>query len=435
MATALTLLLCSCSNVSEVYRDIEQDVAQGEYRHAIARIRSNQNIYGAKAHVLYCLDLGLLYHYAGMPDSSDAYLFSAEREIQDLYTQSVSLGVLSVLTNDNILPYDGEDHERVLINLFLALNYAEQGNTEEALVEARKVDLKLREFSRKYEGKNTYQDDAFIRFVTGVLYENDGETNDAFIAYRQSHEAYQRYLRDYGTVEPRTVLDDIVRTARSVGFGDEAVQYGGAGGTDSLARPGDGSILVVAYAGKGPIKEEIRTTVSIPDTGGTLHTFQIALPKIVPRMRHIRAFNVEILNPSDSSVVAHSTTVLAEDITAIAAKCLDDRLSLVYLKSGGRAVLKFLAAEKAKSELKKKDDSVLNFLGSLAVDLVVGATEQADLRAWGTLPAQISAARIRVPAGGYIVKVRADDGGFAIPGDRVTVERGKTAFVIVDDIR
>jgi len=38
----------------------------------------------------------------------------------------------------------------------------------------------------KYEGKNKYREDAFIRYVTGVLYESRGGINDAFIAYRKS---------------------------------------------------------------------------------------------------------------------------------------------------------------------------------------------------------------------------------------------------------
>ncbi len=126
---------------------------------------------------------------------------------------------------------------------------------------------------------------------------------------------------------------------------------------------------------------------------------------------------------------------MAEDVNAIAAKTLEDRMTLVYLKSGGRALLKFLASEKAKSTISKKNDDVLtNLLGSLAVDLAVGATEKADVRAWRTLPAEFQMARVNIPAGAYAVRIASTDGAVRRE-EKVVVRKGKTAFVIVDDVR
>jgi uncharacterized protein len=129
-------------------------------------------------------------------------------------------------------------------------------------------------------------------------------------------------------------------------------------------------------------------------------------------------------------------TTPAEDITAIAEKSLDDRLALVYLKSGGRALLKFLAAEKAKSTLKEKNENTLvNILGSIAIDLAVGATEQADVRSWRMLPAQIQLARIEMAPGEYDLSVRATDNGYALPSQPITIKPRKASFMIVDDVR
>ncbi len=436
VVVALSLFLASCSNVSEVYRSIEADVAHGEYLHAINTVHLNEQVYGEKARVLYNLDIGLLYHYAAVPDSSTKYFLQAEGEIQDLYTKSISLAAISLLTNDNVLPYEGEDFEKVMINVFLALNYARLGENDEALVEARKVDEKLRDYAVRYAGKNSYQEDALARYLSGVLYESGDEINDAFIAYRKAYEAYQKYDTLYGTPAPRFLLDDLVRTASLMEFTEEAQQYVALGGKPLDAEERNlGTIFIVAYAGRGPIKEQIRPSVTIPDSSGTLHTFQIALPKFVPRMQGVRSYDVEAFNVADSMTAVNAKTELAQDITAIAGRCLDDRMALVYLKSGGRALLKFLAAEKVKSGLKKKDDAVTNFLGSLAVDLAVGATEQADLRSWGTLPAQIQLAKLRVHPGTYALRVHSSDNLFASTATQVTVRRGKTEFIILDDVR
>ena len=341
---------------------------------------------------------------------------------------------MSFVLNDNVIPYEGEDFEKVLVNIFLALNYATTGMDEDALVEARKVDLKLKEYSRQYEGKNKYQEDAFIRYVAGVLYENEGEVNDAFISYKKSFEAYKAYATNYGTTSPAFLLDDLVRTAADLSFDDEEATYRDLGGhlpfDDGQAY---GSILVVAYAGKGPIKVEDRPTVTIPDTSGTLHTFQLALPKFERRFRSNREYAVSVLS-ADDTVAAN--TVLAEDINAIAQKTLEDRLGLIYLKSGGRALAKFLAAEKAKKDIKDGSDSkAKNFLASLAIDLVVGATEQADTRTWRTLPAEIQLSRIYLPPGKYSLDVHSSDGGYTLTDEPVDVQKGRTAFVLVDDLR
>lgn len=436
VAAALSLFLISCGSSTEFYKNVEQDIAEGKYDRAIAGIRENRSSYGDKSTVLYNLDLGVLYHYAGQADSSNRHFFAAETEIEKLYTKSISLAAMSVLLNDNVLPYEGEDFEKVLLNVFLALNYAEKGQPDEALVEARKVDLKLREYTKEYEGKNKYQEDAFIRYIAGALYESGGEVNDAFISYRKAYEAYQTYAREYGTPGPGFLLDDLVRTATLMAFNDEAAEYRSLGGKPYIrsSKPA-GSVLVIAYAGKGPIKEEIRPTVSIPDSSGTLHTFQIALPKFVPRYIGKRTYNVVAQIRGDSLGPIAARTEIAENVTAIASKTLDDRLALIYLKSGGRALMKFLAAEKAKNELKKKEDKLVNILGSIALDLAIGATEQADVRTWRTLPAEFQLARLNLPPGDYAISVTASDGGYNLPEEKVTVRSGKTAFVIVDDVR
>jgi hypothetical protein len=435
-AAALSSFLMSCAGAGEFYREVDQSISQGDYRSAIETVRGNQAAYGDKSSVLYNLDLGVLYHYAGESDSSNSCLFAAEKEIEDLYTKSISLAAASVLLNDNVLPYEGEDFEKVLVNVFLALNYAEKNQPDEALVEARKVDLKLREYAKQYDGKNKYQEDAFIRYIAGVLYESDGEVNDAFISYRKAYETYQTYEKEYGTKTPSFLLDDLVRTATMLAFDDEVGKYLKLGGTPyKRSRKPPGTILVVAYTGKGPVKEQVRPTVSIPDNEGTIHTFQIALPKFVPRFKGTRKYDVVVSSAGGSAKTSRTATQVAENVTAIAARTLEDRLGLIYLKSGGRALLKFLAAEKAKKDLKKNDSELLNILGSIAVDAVVGATEQADVRTWRTLPAEFQLARLNVDPGDYSVRVVSSEGRELITDRRIQVKSGEAVYVIVDDVR
>jgi hypothetical protein len=433
---AICLLLSSCSAWKQVSRDIEVDVARGEYQRAITALKEGQNTYGESSSVLYRLELGMLFHYAGEYDSSTAQLLAAEREIEDLYTKSISRAAVSLVLNDNVLPYEGEDFENTMLNVVVALNFEQQGEIDEALVEARKVDLKLRELSRRYEGNNSYTEDAFSRYLAGVLYENAGEINDAFISYRLALEAYRAGEERFRTSPPPFLLDDLVRTATMLSFTEEAGEYREAGGKPFLDddRRG-GRILVLVYAGKGPVKEEIRPSVSIADDEGTIHTFQVALPQFVVRYLHPRDYAVRVIDAPQGGPEISTQCVVGENVNAIAAQTLADRLGLIYLKSGGRALLKFLAAEKAKQELKKNDSETTNVLGSIAIDILVAATEQADLRSWTTLPAEVQMGQLALPAGTYSLQVSAGDGGFREALQDVKVRSGKTAVVIVEDVR
>jgi hypothetical protein len=436
LPAALSLALLSCGPSTEFYRNVESDLANRQYDSAIDQVRAHASDYGDKSIVLYELDMGLLFHYAGQYDSSNAYLLAAEREIDDLYTKSISLAAVSVILNDNVLPYEGEDFEKVLINVFLALNFASKNEPDEALVEARKVDLKLREYARQYEGKNTYQEDAFVRYIMGALYESAGEINDAYISYRQAHDAYAIYENNYGTSEPSFLLDDLVRTATLMSFDEEAAEFQALGGSpfERSGRP-FGSLIVIAYAGRGPIKHEIRPSVSIADDKGVVHTFQVALPKFGSRFNSDRKYEI-IAWAADSTGADTVYSEVGENVSAIAAKALDDRIALVYLKSGGRALLKFLASEKAKAGLtKKEEDKVGNFLKSLAVDLAVGASEHADLRTWRTLPAEVQIARLYLSPGEYLVSVSGTDGKQVMQASSFSVRAKRTTFLIVDDLR
>lgn len=431
------LLLSGCGISANLYEQVDRNLARGEHTAAVNTIKSNKNKYGDRNTVLYNLDLGVLYHYADEVDSSIKYLLEAEREIDELYTKSISQAALSFVVNDNLLPYEGEDFEKVLVNIFLALNFAVKGESDEALVEVRKVDLKLREYARQYDGKNRYQEDAFIRYIAGVLYESGGEINDAFISYKKAYEAYQTYSREYGTPAPPFLLDDLVRTATLMAFTDEAEKYITLGGSayDKSRRRSEGSLLVVVYSDLSPIKTENRITVSVPDTAGIVHTFQVALPTFTPRSQQPRYYSVAV-TAQEAEVNFSATTVVAENINAIADKALQDRLTLIYLKSGGRAVMKFLAAEAAKQKIKQDGDNTLaNVFGSIAIDVAVGATEQADVRSWRTLPGEIQLARFHLPPGDYILSVTSADEGYEWNAVPVNVKVGKTTILLVDDIR
>jgi hypothetical protein len=425
------LMLASCAMRGDLYRDIDQGLAGGNYSAAVSALKGQEEEFGETNSVLFNLELGLLAHYDAQYDESNRTLLAAERRMEELFTKSISTEAAALLINDNLLPYEGEDFEKVFVNLFLALNFAQMGNIEEALVEARKVDLKLNEYARQYEGKNTYKQDAFIQYIMGALYEAGGEINEAFISYRKAFEGYAEYAKCYGTTCPTFLKADLVRTAGQLGFSEERSQFEQSFGLKYVRPPREeGSLLLVIHSGRGPVKEQNQIRVSVADGDGVIHTFMVALPKFVSRAKSRAGYGTSI------HVAGRSMTVgaeVAEDVTAIAKKSLDDRLALLYLKSGGRAVLKFLAAEKAKKELKKENDELGNLVKSLLVDVAVIASEQADIRTWRCLPDRMLVVRAQLPAGKHSLELKADSRAGNLLAEEVTIlPRGVTFRVITD---
>lgn len=430
----LALVLSGCAMSTGFYRNVDTDVAARRFQKAAEVVNANRARYGKNSAVLYNLEEGLLLHYAEDYRLSTEHLASGEREMDELYTKSISKIAGSFVLNDNELPYQGEDFEKVYVNLFMALNYAELGSLEDALVEARKVDLKLKEYSQQYNGKNSFKQDAFIRYIMGVLYEADGDVNDAFISYHQAYEGYNAYDSLYKTPCPSFLKSDLVRTAGELGFTDRlerfekkfGIKYSGS--ADSL-----GDLLLIVYSGKGPAKQQVKVRVSIPDTSGEVHTFVIALPKFHARQKGSLHYEVSVTGAGDKVNVS---TQVGENVNRIAEKDLQDRIGLIYLKAGGRALLKFLAAEKLKQETKAKGkgSTLANFLSSSLIDAAYSASEQADLRMWRTLPHDMQVAQFMLPAGSYTLRVAGADDG-TLMSDRVNIVPGGVVIKLLPDIR
>src|SRR5690606_863143 len=103
----------------------------------------------------------------------------------------------------------------------------------------------------------------------------------------------------------------------------------------------------------------------------------------------------------------------------------------VLLRTVTRVVVRTLATEKAKAEL-RTDNPLLNLLTNLGADFLSGQLEQADVRSWFLLPRTVQVARFAAPAGRRTLQLGAvDDDGRTVRSEtrEVDVPRGGTTFV------
>lgn len=435
-ASLFLLLLTACGPSLHHQQLVEQHLLSHRYVDADAVVEKNKNDYGDRNLLLYYLDRAFLLHLAGRYQESNRFFEKAADQIDRLYTQSISTHAGAMLTNDNLLPYEGEDFETVLIHLFSALNYAALGERDEALVEARQVDARLNLLNDRYTQKNVYKEDAFARYLSGILYETRGESNDAFISYRKAYDAFQDYKKNYQTPVPSRLGLDLIRMTNVLHLPEELQEYKTLfpESVQPASEPSsaqNGEVVVVTYEGRAPVKEDYFIDAPVPDGSGGAYIVRVALPRFVPRPSKIGSVEVTF---RQGETLLKQRSDLMEDIGAIAKKNLEDRISRISAKAIARATAKYIAARTAKHEAKKRGGEGAEILTGFLTNVYSLATEQSDKRSWQTLPAKIRLARISLAPGEWEGRIAYySDQGRLIeerPIPPLKVEKGKPQFFI-----
>ncbi len=397
----LLLFLSSCAPSIQHYNRINNYLYQGQYTEADNALVSSKSDYGIRNEVLYYLDRAMVLHLSGRYAESNTFLDRAELRMEELYTKSITAESGAMITNDNLLPYEGEDFEKVMVNVFGALNYVYLHKWDDALVEARKIDHKLNTFNDKYEKKSVYKEDAFARYLTGLLYETKAEYNDAFIAYRKAYQTYRIYGKDYGTPLPPPLPGDLLRLTESLQLDEEHNIYRNLFSNTSWIKQdqlsGKGEILFISLDGLAPLKKDFIIDAPVPDGKGGIYFLRIALPKFVLQPNELEHVVVKLFD--SGGIVTSQEMFLAEDIAAIAVKDLNDRIGRITAKAIARATTKYLASLEVRKKV--KDDPVADLLVKLGTNIYTVASEQSDKRSWRTLPAQIRISRLAVQPGSY----------------------------------
>jgi hypothetical protein len=418
------LFLSSCAG-GNIFSKLDQNLASGDCPAAIALLDESDAEYGSNNRLIYLLDAAMVNMQCGNLDAAQVNFRGAEDLAERLWTESISRNALSLVTNDAVLAYAGEDFERVMIHLMSAIGYLQAGQPDEALVEARRLDTLLAVYNDKYEKKNNYKEDAFARYLSGILHEADGAWDEAFIDYRRAVDVYREDYRAYGTALPPMLLADLVRVASAVDRTAD-IQDLIAAGTIDLPHRGDappdsGKVVFITFAGYAP--QKVQDMVVVPTSHGPVG---VALPRMVvtpPRCSQGR------LNLYGTEQFFESDLVLVQDINRIAVKNLEDRKARILAKATARAVAKQVAIHSiARSRNNRNDERTVAAILNLVNILLV---ERADTRSWKTLPGRIYMTRMFVPAGTYAVELEACGATWADFAP-LTVDPGTTRYVFRD---
>jgi len=438
------LILGGCATYYKKNIQLYKAVETGQFETANKLLEKDGKSAKNRNQLLYYLNRGYVSWMLNDYRQAVDHLNTAERLI-DEHTIQLGAEALALITNPMMKPYRAEDFEIVMVNCFKAISFMQMDEYESAMVECRRINLKLNQLNDKYKDhKNRYQRDAFAHTLMGLLYDANGDYNNAFIAYRNALEIYETdYATNFNVQPPHQLKLDILRTARSVGFSEELDFYERKFGMKyAPARNSDAEMLFFWMNGFSPVKDEwsVNFTVikglagmvtfvneaegfSFPFPMGSssegdglsnLKFVRVAFPKYAER------------KPTSVSAVITSTTATyplqpAQDVNAIALKTLNDR----FMREMANTLLRVAAKQALEEATRKKND---NFGAILSI--VNAAMEKADTRNWQCLPHGISYARIPLTEGNnnLTLNVKMIDGKTVTTDVSLQAKQGKTYF-------
>lgn len=330
--------------------------------------------------LLALLDKGMILHAGGQFEASIAVLAEADRLSQNLDFTSVGEAAKTLLSNERERTYRGEDFEKLMISVLQALNYAEMGRDDDALVEVRRVNERLRKMVA--EEKKPYEQLAVARYLGGVLYESEGDLDAAFIDY------WDAYKLSHGQMAPN-VAEPLVRLARQTDRDDAYKELKGRYPELADAPPlrDEGQIVVLVEAGLSPQKVS-----QVRDYRGDSASQAFPIPVYVSRGR-VAPAHVDVDGQGQDAGLLTS-------VDAVARVHLEDRV--------GKMVAKQLAGLATKAALATAAGvATKNELVGLLAFALLNSNNVPDLRSWLSLPAEFQVSRFRLSPGKHVVTVTA----------------------------
>lgn len=399
--------------------------------------------------ILYNMERGRYAQVVGDSDVSMADFKASinkigENDQKALFSASAfGATVAATAVNDNAIPYEGEGYERVLLHHYQALNYLKIKDLDGAGVEVRRANAEqydsLKRFEKEIEAaqeeaqnksinpnssrigsqyaqmdelagkvKNSFQN-AYTFYVSGFIYELLQQPNDAYIDYKKALEIYPEnsylqkdVLRLAAELVMRDDLDDLsqrfpLQSKRSI----------------NENRTDTGELLVLFEDGFVPQKQEIKIPLPVGKAGIVAIAFPIYQEKLSSQVP-LRIFNNRELIGSTEPIC---------DVRALAVKALKEKVPAIATRQIIRAIAKGASAAEAKKQM--------GDLGQLATIVWNLVSENADLRSWLTLPANVQILRATVPAGRYTLSLQHPMAGETRYVDVEIKTEGKTFLHVV----
>jgi len=396
------LFLTHCASYTDETQELRKDYVSSKYNASLEKLEKSPLKTSNKDRLLYNLEKSMILDRMGDRKASRESLFRADKIVDDLYTTSITKTAATFFFNDSASDYEGEDYEKVAIHTILALSFLEDNDISGARVEAKKINSKLHEITQNYDPKYLhYKEDAFARFLSGLVYESMQNWDDAIIDYRTAIGIYStsQYSKFYEGSVPESLVtslygvalkrkrNDVIQELKSK-FPNIVEKYD----ADIRENPNGGDLIVLHAAGQVHAKEAKDFFLPIP-VGQYTQVMRISYPVI--EKQNIDWQNTQCGASVDSRYYSAANTA---NMNALAYQSLDDKRGRLILKNMARLIIKATAVYQA-----GKNFGVLGYIGA---NVAAAVTETADTRSWTLMPQAFYVNRIRLAPGKHSVETK-----------------------------
>ncbi len=448
----LVLAAAGCTaNYNKVLKDSETMFYSGKYKDAARTLLPSVNRSG-KDQLLFMMEAGLMLHAAGDFENSNKVLMEAGK-LADRIAVSVSKEAASLFLNETVTNYRGEDFERVLIHMYLGVNFLMLKKPDDARVEFKRVNDLLRDIN--VSTGREYKQNLMAKYLTAIAFEiiadRDKDVNDREFAYIE----YKQILE----LEPRLaiVYRDLQRLAKQLNDMEDYNKWVGQFGRRDYIPANAGEFVMIFQAGQGAVKVSRGSLLSDQAMAASIRVALVGMPlqagvttaavvaslnsaeHPIPRFKR-RSNKVDhlVINIEGRDI---DRTYEMTDVETTAVKNLEDDYGRLYTKVAAGIAVKAVTAvaagiaAKKLAENSKKMGGYAGLIGAV-VGIGVGAglvsQIKPDLRCWHTLPANLQVGRIFLPPGVYKVTIKfiGQAGNEVYPGieNSVEIKKGEKVF-------
>ncbi|NOQ87567.1 MAG: hypothetical protein GQ550_01460 [Gammaproteobacteria bacterium] len=308
--------------------------------------------------------------------------------------------------------YEGDRYEQLLLHAYMALNYIQMGQLDGARVEMLQANVKMMEWGDEPE------EDAFLRYLEGMIYESLGEEDSALISYRKAYTVYKEKGGDQYPFAPELIKKDLLRLLAWNGLWSEYKSYkkefNMANYKPVKASKNFGELVVILNNGLAPIRSEKAIPIFSSEVQQNL---RIAFPVYDRPKQFLYASRIRINNKQ-------KTLETVEDIDALARYSLEQAMPGIMVRATARAVIKYNTQHTA-----NESSSIAGLLMTIT-NLV---TERADTRSWTTLPQEIQLQRVLLPVGEHQLQIQMVNAAGRVVDvieERVVIKPKQSSFVI-----
>jgi hypothetical protein len=344
--------------------------------------------------------------------SRDSWLAADEivRVWEDEYRTNPSkvIGEIGAfLVSDRTRRYDGQDYEKVFLSTKLMLDHVLLGNADHARIEMKKTferEKLIESFREKEYDKIKEEQDKRGVNTTAKDLESSGYPLDELDspevrALKNGYQnAFAHYLAGYFFEQTGeySLADPGYRNALALRPGSRLIQE--KVGRVGRAKPGpnESDVLFVLESGFAPAWKSV--TIPLPVRFNQRH---VATPLSFPVLKtESRGYVPATLSVGGKSLPVETLV----NVDAMARRLLKDQLPGII----GRTVVRAIAKSALQSQAQKSGGAV----AGLVVGVLSIATEQADERAWRSLPERLAIARAVLPRGEQTLEFQTGSGTY-----------------------